>query len=303
MIQQNRLAKILTSLANHHAPTLLQAGWQPTEDNLKQLTRQLASCELLVLAADIPLSIQSNPEEHIQQWVNTYRRFHGMLTTALFPNYMRFNARYADWEMPPIIIVDGGPAVILEVIAGFLVPYVATRRFRAAQPLHEIERVMDVIFEELACADDVPYYELQKMRALGADLIQRLLRIPVHTEPLTDFDKQVFPQQPDRPPSSPTRPPELGKPAPPTAPQELPPLDRLGTDDKRFQTRELNLDVQPSPPGAAQDPPPETPEEARTDSQESRTNGKTRRLPPRPPQSGNDRKRPVPPIPPPPRRK
>ncbi len=200
-----RLERILFKLASQHAPQLVQPGWDRSTQPYRALARHLADHKRLVVMAHISQEHLPEKEQHVQRWVNTYARFYGLLTTNLFPTLTRFQARYADDALPPIIVLDADAVDVLAVMAGFVVPYVAARQQQSEVQDGEIRVLMDVILEEHLMCDDLSRPEYNQLVKDSIVIIRRMLSQPLRHIALTDFDQPLFGIQPQRPSTLPTQ--------------------------------------------------------------------------------------------------
>lgn len=187
-----RLERILVKLAQRHAPALLAPGWQGTTENLKRLARGLADYDFLVVMANVPERLLAERETHIQNWATAYAKFHNLMAHNLFPNYSALNVRFADDGMPPAIVFQAKISPIVEVMAGYLVPYVASRQAFARVADSEIRELIDEILVKLATTDlsEPVYHMLVKD---GIACTRRLIELPMQHIALTDFDRNLFP--------------------------------------------------------------------------------------------------------------
>ncbi|MBC8170991.1 MAG: hypothetical protein H7X77_04950 [Anaerolineae bacterium] len=188
-----RLERILVKLAQRHAPMLLTPGWQGTTENLKLLARGLADFDFLVVMAKVPDRLMPERDAQIQNWANAYARFHNLMAHNLFPNYSALNASFADDALPPVIVFQAKVAPIVEVMAGYLVPYVASRQAFARVAETEIRELIDEMLAKLATTDlSEPVYHMLVKDGIAS--ARRLIELPMQHIALTDFDRNLFPQ-------------------------------------------------------------------------------------------------------------
>lgn len=231
-----RMARILTKLAQERAPRLLAYGMPSTEADLKRLARELAEESVLVLAADVPpaLIVQSNVQ--VQNWVNTYAQLYTLFADAVFPTLNKggLQAYYADPHQPPVVVLSGGAIPVIEVMAGFVVPFITRSQLRTNVTEYEYRVLIDVLCEELACAD-LPQVQMEKLRRSALQLLREMVALPMRQYDLTGFDRPIFGEIPQPPANLPPA-------VPPTVAQEVARVSK----------------TRPLPP-LPQQPPPQTP--------------------------------------------
>jgi hypothetical protein len=268
MDDTKRLKRILTKLAQQHAPHLIAGGWQPTDANLRKLARDLADYKVLLIAASIPPRYLSDSSGQVHQWVDAHAQFYFHLTGTLFPSRIRLDAHYADRDdRRPLVVLNGDASAVLAVMAGYIIPYVSGSRYRIAPPEQEIDDLMEIVLDELECSDLSPpaYAELRR----GAvERLRTWMKSPLYQHALTDFDRPLFsvPQRPDalppdtgplktpnNPPPAPTVPGYFEQPVPyyeqqpsspsnangssgPETPPELPHLEGAEEDSGQVET-------------------------------------------------------------------
>lgn len=228
MTSNPRLIKILAKLAvdrakelayfGRNSAHLITASNPQTEADLKKLARILAEENILVLAAGIPPSMSAAAVVNIQTWINTYAGFYTLFANALFPGLNKdgLTAYYADGLQPPIVIVKGGATPVIEVIAGFVVPFVARGQMKVTPPEYEFRALVDVICDELDC-NGLSMSDYQNLRRSALTMLQEMVRLPMRQISLTNFDRELFGDAPP-PPEPPRSPSGL------TPPGGMPPL-------------------------------------------------------------------------------
>ncbi|MBC8100122.1 MAG: hypothetical protein H7Y11_11815 [Armatimonadetes bacterium] len=237
-----RLTTLLMQLAAQHAPHLIAPGWDAQPDALKRVARGLANYEVLVLMGGLPQAARNDPARHIENWTAAYARLHQLVIGTLFPNYAGFSLTLPDYAQPALAVYVAQISPMVGAMAGYLVPYLASRQAHTHVSEGELRVLMDAILDRVA-ADDLsrPIYNM--LAQDGIQLIRQMLTLPVQHIALTDFDRKLFADVPKpsiMPPktgplptvkpsdSKPTAPaPEVPPPAPsdskPTAPAPLPP--------------------------------------------------------------------------------
>lgn len=226
-----RLVKILSRLAveraqelglqGRNAAHLIAVSNPQTEADVKKLARTLAEENILVLVAFVPPALAAAAVVNIQTWINAYAGFYSLFANALFPglNKQGLAAHYADGHQPPVIVVRGGATPVIEVIAGFVVPFIVRGQMKANPPEFEYRALVEVICEELDC-NGLSMVEYQNLRRTALVMLQELVRLPMRQVALTQFDRELFadaPPPPDPPRQLPGNTPPNG--LPPFTPQ------------------------------------------------------------------------------------
>lgn len=181
----SRLERILITLARRNAPQLLEMGLM----DAPALARRLAAFNILVIVGDPGKTIQEAYPQ-IQIWVDGYVHIYDLLTSNLFPSFTQISANYADGELPAIIIINGAATPVVEVMAGFIAPYVVQRQGRRSVSEAEILGLMDEILDQLE-AGDLPRDEYRRLRAEGAQILKEMIASPVRQLPLMRFDRAI----------------------------------------------------------------------------------------------------------------
>lgn len=181
----SRLERILITLARRNAPQLLEMGLM----DAPTLARRLAAFNILVIVGDPGKPIQEAYPQ-IQIWVDGYVHMYDLLTSNLFPSFTQISANYADGELPAIIIINGAATPVVEVMAGFVAPYIVQRQGRRSISEAEILGLMDEILDQLE-AGDLPREEYRRLRAEGAQILKEMIAGPVHQIPLMHFDRAI----------------------------------------------------------------------------------------------------------------
>ncbi len=244
-----RLDKILTRLAQRHAPDLLRQ--LPADERLPVLARRLASHNLLVLMGEVTQPvIAPDTIMRVQTWADGYIRLYSLLAHHLFPSFTHISAQYADDKLPVVIVIKGAATPLMHVLAGYVSPFIALRQRQPTVSEVELLGLMDTVLDELEAAD-LAREEYKSLRVDGAAVLKDMLRAPVRQLLLTPFDRPLFsdiPQPKPQPPAvlpeaqdlparveTPT-PKEVGeglRPAPTEAPQSGAPQEE---DEPLFET-------------------------------------------------------------------
>jgi hypothetical protein len=188
-----RLERIILSLVKQYAPQLLggtESLGATREERLERLCRRLANHGVLLLAVEV-VGMTGNPAlVQTQNWISGVARLYSILVRRLFPSYARLDTQYIDSETPAVILITGDSNILMQTIAGFVLPYLA---FREGQSISEAELrgLVDIVLEQLE-ANDLPRLEFQTLRAECVTMLQRLLSAPVHILALRTFDRPIF---------------------------------------------------------------------------------------------------------------
>jgi|GEM_PF-6651641 len=209
-----RLNGILTTLAQQYAYHLL-AQAPGDASRIPFLADGLADSGVLVIIADIPAN---NYERLMRAWVDDYNRLYSTISSILFPSFTGANLGAADGMRPPVFVLQGESVAVIQMLAGYIVPYVAMRQQTTSISDAEIRGLMTYILEELA-ADDLEKREYDRLWRQCAQIIRQLITLPIRQYALTSMKRPLFqqnhirpqqvPQQRSRP--VPPRPPETGK--------------------------------------------------------------------------------------------
>lgn len=213
-----RLERILTKLTQQHAPHLLPIAWGQGEDaatQVQKISRHLARHHILVLMAEITPEQMKAREMLIMEWIQEFARLYNLLAQTLFPSFKKISAQYADDLMPPVVVVNGQANAVVQVIAGYVVPYVALRQDQPVTDL-ELRGLAEIILEELE-ASDLGEEAYKMLRTGCVKIIRELLTIKARHIALTAFDRPILDEiQPKSQPG-----------ITPRAPADAPPPDKL----------------------------------------------------------------------------
>lgn len=186
-----RIERILTKLAQQRAPELLTLFHDGSPQSLKQLARKLAGYELLIVMANVPNHLQPEYQRHLQNWANAISRFHDLLAQTLFPSYAHLRAMMADDQQPPVLVFEARIAPMVEIMAGYLIPYIASRQSYTTIPEDELRKLVETMLRKLHAHDQpLPIYDILIRDAM--EQTRRLIRLPLQYIALTDFDEPLF---------------------------------------------------------------------------------------------------------------
>ncbi len=217
-----RLENILVELARQHASYLL-VNLPADETRLVLLADGLARNGVLVMLGEVDQQYQTT----IQLWMNLYSNFYHLLASSLFSMHVAHRMGRMDQQFPPVIVLHGDSAPVIEIMGGYVVPFVDYRqRERGPNPL-ELRGVMMLILEALE-ATDLPANAQVWLRDQGVNLLTQMVRLPVRQHTLTSFAPPLFQQLQQQARAIRQQAP---KPAPP--PESLPEVPENGTTDSQ----------------------------------------------------------------------
>ena len=180
------MQQILTKLAQQHAAHLLQEISADT--SLSWLADRLAKNGILVIAGELP---ESDYENRVAEWVGAYGDLYRNLTRALFPSFTALDAVYADHQKPPIVVLKGECGPVIQALGRYVAPYVALREQDELVSEAELRGVMTFILDDLE-ATDLANEMYTMLWQDGAQIIQRLLQMPVSHYAVTSFSRPLF---------------------------------------------------------------------------------------------------------------
>ncbi|MEL6404391.1 MAG: hypothetical protein AAFR81_08495 [Chloroflexota bacterium] len=216
-----RLNNTLTSLADQYAPDLLIHAPPDGKQRIPYLADGLVRAGVLVMTADIPTN---NYQLLLRRWVNGYGQLYNVLSTNLFTTVTGINLGTVDNMTPPVVVLKGEAVPVIDVLAGYVVPYVTFRQRTTTLSEAEIRGLITFMLEELE-ADDITMQVLNTISRTSGRVIKELVTLPIRQYSLTTMKKQLF-HNTDMLPKPPTTTPQ---PAPEKKPKtqskrpELPP--------------------------------------------------------------------------------
>lgn len=210
-----RTERILTKLAQQHAPGLLN-GNLPPNASVRYLADGLVKEGVLVITCEA--SRQLNPRT-VNAWAMAYHEMYSLLTEALFPSYTRFSAVDADNQSPPLMVLRGEVSAVMRVLGAFVVPFIASRQANGEVYKTELSGIMMTILRDLE-GTDLPKPAQDKIMTDGEAILRRLLEMPVRQQSLTTAHASVMQRLKKPPPDPPSFLPEE-PPMPETPTEEL----------------------------------------------------------------------------------
>ncbi len=230
-----RIGRVVEQIAYKiGAAHLITNGWQPTIQKVRQLAYQLAvEQDMLIIVGRVPQRHMEYRENYLRAWINHYLELYRLFSRTLFG---RGDASFSYGHQNPytIVMIRGDTTDVMAAIAGFIVPYIASRQQLASSPADtEIRMVINAVIEELN-GEDLPRDRRAQLMQDCTKLIRDLWRQPVRQYALTSFARPVvrdIPQPPQTLPQTgaivPPQPVE-----PPPVPPTLPELNMSEEDSK-----------------------------------------------------------------------
>lgn len=230
-----RLDGVLSRIAAQYAPDLLQNA--PTDENrVSYLCNNLVNYGLLLIAADMP---ENGYELLTRSWMDNYRHLYQAFTSILFPlTGGNVYITLVDRLRPPIVLLQAESIAVIQMLAGYVVPYVSMRHETGEASDAEIRGLMAYILDDLEAAD-IERDKYHKLTQQGTTIIRQLISLPVQQYSLTKMKRPLFQQTNVEPQSVPARPP---KPAPPTT---LPETGNLNPNNAEKKTKKNETQTTP----------------------------------------------------------
>lgn len=191
-----RVEQILVDLAYKYRPELLQT-WDRSGDysaRLPQLARALANYHILVIMGDFPYSLQALSQavnEHIDAWVNTYGELYLLLAYNFTPSSMKVRAHYVDTKWPVVIYIKGDSAAVIQMLAGYVAPYIAERQMSPVVSEAELGGLMNLILGDLD-PSHLSWDQYRDIHTQGVAILRKMLATQIRQLPLTNFDREIF---------------------------------------------------------------------------------------------------------------
>jgi hypothetical protein len=198
-----RLERALIAIARRYAPELIPPGWTQAGDYpapLTELAQRLAARGALALMGESAAG--SSADAAFRAWADGYKRMYAVLCAPLFPSYTEVRAFFVDHEQPPVLVIVGEAAPVIETMAGIIAPYVVMRQGAASVGVTpaELDQIVAMALDELEAgdlaADALARLKQDAIAALGA-----LLSAPIRQYALMPPLRDLF--MPPPPPSLP----------------------------------------------------------------------------------------------------
>lgn len=229
--------RLLLGLAHAYAPALLPPAQGTPNITAPTFARRLAGEGLLVLLLDkTPHDVGKLPQL-AYNYAEAYKQLYMLLTNVLFPSLSQIKAFHYSYSMPTLMIVLQGEAdPVMEVLAGYVSPYVVVRQDYDNIFMLEMHSLMQRMLDRLE-AGGLDLVIREEVCKQGARVLQNILTQPLNQLPLIAFDAEIASVFPPKvtgalikpaPPESdqPQGPPEAASPpdATPKPPRRYPPL-------------------------------------------------------------------------------
>ncbi|MDX2140967.1 MAG: hypothetical protein SF123_22990 [Chloroflexota bacterium] len=245
---KERLETTLIGIARRFVPQLAPPYWAQPGDYprpLPDLVQALANEGILVIMGDVPVPHTGDAQVHVKLWADLYVQLYNVLVNALFPNYGKSEAYYADEEWPPIILVRGNLSPVIKAIALYIAPFITQRQSGTPVNDAEIDSLIDQLLKYLE-AGDMPADEYQDLYSDAAALVKDLLAVHVRQMPLLPVTRPLSPLPLPLPPPPAARPP---------TPTTLPGVPPQPPDDLPETGEHPAIDEPPPPKGSTPLPP------------------------------------------------
>src|SRR5687768_15246586 len=115
-----RMERILKKLAQRYRPYLLNNLPADMDTRLRVLADGLAKEGVLVIVGEIPVR---DYEVGVSKWVGAYGDLFMLMAKGIFPSLANLEAVFADNHQPPIVVIDGQPAAVMEQLARYVAPF------------------------------------------------------------------------------------------------------------------------------------------------------------------------------------
>jgi hypothetical protein len=199
---------ILVNIARKFAPTLVPQDWKRPGDLKKPLytlARELANYHVLVILGERDNAMPQNNPVAVRETGEIYIRFYHLLAKQLFSSLpLRIDASYYSYSRATLMIMfDAEARGVIEVMAGYVAPYLVERQGSHAVAPAELQGLMDKILQKLD-AGDSSQADYRLMREEGAEILKQMVAMRLRQLSLTRFDEPFFSeiQQPVPPPAS-----------------------------------------------------------------------------------------------------
>jgi hypothetical protein len=168
-----RMERILKKLAQRHRPYLLNNLPADMDTRLRLLADGLAKEGVLVIVGEIPMR---DYEARVSQWVGAYADLCMLMANGIFPSLAKLDAVFADNNQPPIVVIDGQPAAVMEQLGRYVAPFLAMRQQDKGVTDAELRGLMQFMLDELE-AKDVPDEVYTYMWQEGIKILRYLLNL------------------------------------------------------------------------------------------------------------------------------
>ena len=160
-------------------------------DRVEQLALRLVKEGMIILVGDLHPSYRGQRDALVQKWVNTYAELYYLLNIGLFDITDEPTAYVADHKYPLIVVFEARTLVIVRVLTGLIIPYIALRQADGKASRAELRGMIEMMLEELE-ASDLSYEKYAHIRNRGIALLDALLKSEVRQVSLTNFSRQFL---------------------------------------------------------------------------------------------------------------
>jgi hypothetical protein len=160
-------------------------------DRVEQLAHRLTGEGVIVLVGDLHPNYRGQRDEHLQKWVNNYAELYYLLNVGLFDTTDEPTAYVADNKYPLFVVFEARTLVVMRVLAGLIIPYIALRQADGKASRAELRGMIEMILEELE-ASTLPHEKYTHIRNRGIILLDALLKSEIRQVSLTNFSRQFL---------------------------------------------------------------------------------------------------------------
>ena len=185
-----RLETVLKMLVKQ-ATGQLELPMDTFNDRVEQLADRLSNEGMIVLVGDLHPNHRAQRDQHLQKWVNAYAELYYLLNLGLFEITDEPTAYVADNKYPLIVVFEAKTLVVMRVLTGLVIPYVALRQADGKASRAELRGMVEMILEELE-ASTLAYEKYAHIRDRGINLLDTLLKSEIRQVSLTNFSRQFL---------------------------------------------------------------------------------------------------------------
>ena len=160
-------------------------------DRVEQFAVRLTDEGVIVMVGDLHPSLRGQRNEHLQKWVNAYAELYYLLNFGLFDTTDEPTAYVADNKYPLVVVFKARTLVVIRVLTGLVIPYIALRQTDNQTSRAELRGMIEMILEELE-AGNLPYEKYKHIRERGILLLDSLLQSQIRQVSLTRFSRQFL---------------------------------------------------------------------------------------------------------------
>lgn len=185
-----RLNNILTTLAQQYDFALLQNA--PTDEGrIYYLADKLADYGVLVITANIPINSYNFLTK---TWMDNYYNLYTVFAKNLFPSTGDgITFALVDELRPPVALMQAKSTAVIQIMAGYVVPYIAMCQETSKISSPEIRGLLAYILEDLE-SSNIERAKYNRITNNGEEFIKRLIALPFQQHTLTTMKKPLFQQ-------------------------------------------------------------------------------------------------------------